>query len=142
LSSAKQAQRPTVVLADDNTALLAMLRQLLEPHFDVVATVDNGASLVQTVKSLEPDLAVVDISMPKMGGIEAAERLRGATPTKLVFLTMHQESAIVKRALGTGAFGYVLKRGVFSDLVGALQEALHKRRFVSSPLRGKFDSEN
>ena len=114
-----------------------MLRQLLEPHFDVVATVDNGASLVQTVKALEPDLAVVDISMPKMGGIEAAERLRGATPTKLVFLSMHQESAIVKRALGTGAFGYVLKRGVLSELVAALQEALHKRRFVSFPLRGK-----
>jgi DNA-binding NarL/FixJ family response regulator len=137
LPSANQAQRPTVVLADDNTALLAALRQLLEPHFDVVATVDNGASLVQTVKAIEPDLAVVDISMPKMGGIEAAERLRGATPTKLVFLTMHHESAIVKRALGTGAFGYVLKRDVVSDLVAALQEALHKRRFVSSQLRGE-----
>jgi two-component system, NarL family, response regulator DesR len=84
---------------------------------------------------------VVDVSMPKMGGIEAAERLRGTSSTKVVFLTMHQETAIVKRALGTGAFGYVLKGGAFSELVGALQEALHKRRFVSSLLRGKFDSE-
>jgi DNA-binding NarL/FixJ family response regulator len=54
---------------------------------------------------------------------------------------MHQDTAIVKRALGTGAFGYVLKGGAFSELVAALQEALHKRRFVSSRLRGKFDTE-
>ena len=130
-----------MVLADDSPALVAMLRQLLEPHFDVVAAVDNGASLVQAVKALEPDLAVVDVSMPKMGGIEAAERLRSTSPTKVVFLTMHQDTAIVKRALGTGAFGYVLKGGAFSELVAALQEALHKRRFVSFRLRGKFDTE-
>ena len=131
-----------MVLADDNTALLAALCQLLEPHFDVVATVDNGTTLVQTVKALEPDLAVVDISMPKMGGIEAAEQLSGASPTRVVFLTMHQEAAIVKRALSTGAFGYVLKARAYSELVAALQEALHKRRFVSSQLRGKLDSGN
>ena len=131
-----------MVLADDNTALLAALRQLLEPHFDVVAAVDNGASLVQAVKTLEPDLAVVDVSMPKVGGIEAVEQLNGASPTKVVFLTMHQEAAIVKRALSTGAFGYVLKARAYSDLVAALQEALHKRRFVSSPLGEAFASGN
>lgn len=129
-----------MVLADDNTVLLLALRQLLQPHFDVVAVVDNGASLVRAVKTLEPDLAVVDVSMPKVGGIEAVEQLRGASPTKVVFLTMHKETAIVKRALSAGAFGYVLKVRAYSDLVPALQEALHKRRFVSSPLSEAFDS--
>ena len=134
------AQRPSVVLADDNTELLVELRHMLEPHFNVVATVDNGASLVRVVETLEPDLAVVDVSMPKLGGIEAVEKLGEATSTKVVFLTMHQEAAIVKRALSTGAFGYVLKVRAYSDLVAALKEALHKRRFISSLLRAKFDN--
>jgi DNA-binding NarL/FixJ family response regulator len=141
VSISKSGERPSVVLADDNTELLAALRKLLEPHFEVVATVDNGASLVRVVEACKPDLAVVDISMPKGGGIEAVEQVSGVSPTKCVFLTMHQEAAIVKRALSTGAFGYVLKGRAYLELVAALQEALHERRFLSVPLREKLDRE-
>jgi DNA-binding NarL/FixJ family response regulator len=132
-----------VILADDHTELLDALRRLLEPDFEVVASVKNGASLLRAVKTFQPDLAVVDISMPELSGIEAAERLRKTNPgTKIVFLTMHQDAALARRALRTGALGYVLKVRAHSELVAALREALHQRCFISSLLRGKIEGEN
>jgi DNA-binding NarL/FixJ family response regulator len=124
------------VLADDHAELLDGLRRLLEPQFDVVGTAEDGQSVLSVAQDLKPDVLVLDISMPRVSGIEAARRLRRQDPTaKIVFLTMHQDPALVDQALRTGAAGYVLKVAARSELVIALREVLAGRSFVSSRLR-------
>lgn len=124
------------MLADDHAELFDSLRRLLEPQFEVVGTVEDGQSALTAAKDLKPDVVVLDISMPHVSGIEAARRLRQEDPTaKIVFLSMHQDAALVEQALSTGAAGYVLKVAARSDLVVALNEVLAGRSFVSARLR-------
>jgi DNA-binding NarL/FixJ family response regulator len=136
VSCSEAQQRPRVVLADDHAELIEGLRRLLEPQFDVVGTAEDGQTVLAVAKNLKPDLLVLDISMPRVGGIEAARKLRKQNPAaKIVFLSMHQDPALVEQALSTGALGYVLKVAARSDLVVALREALAGRSFISSGLR-------
>jgi DNA-binding NarL/FixJ family response regulator len=129
-----------VVLADDQADLFDEIRRLLEPQFDVVATAQDGLSALSLAKDLKPDVLVLDISMPRVSGIEAARKLRQQDPTaKIVFLTMHQDPDIVQAAFKTGALGYVLKMAARSELVVALKEVLAGRSFVSSRLRQQTD---
>jgi DNA-binding NarL/FixJ family response regulator len=129
-----------VVLADDQADLFDEIRRLLEPQFDVVATAQDGLSALSLAKDLKPDVLVLDISMPRVSGIEAARKLRQQDPTaKIVFLTMHQDPDIVQAAFKTGASGYVLKMAARSELVVALKEVLAGRSFVSSRLRQQTD---
>jgi DNA-binding NarL/FixJ family response regulator len=127
-----------VLLADDNHTLLDEVRALLEPKFDVVGEVGDGQALVEAAERLEPDVLVVDISMPIVSGIEAARRLRaGGGGPKIVFLTVHEDPALVETALSTGALGYVLKTSAVDDLLLAIDDALRGRRYVSPVLRAK-----
>jgi DNA-binding NarL/FixJ family response regulator len=124
------------VLADDHAELLDGLRRLLEPQFEVVGTAQDGQAVISVAKDLKPDVLVLDISMPRVSGIEAARRLRQQDPAaKIVFLTMHQDPALVEQALDAGASGYVLKVAARTELVIALNEVLAGRSFVSSRLR-------
>ena len=95
-----------VVLADDHKMFLEGLRRLLQPEFDVVGVVGDGRSLVSTVAELQPDVAVADISMPDLNGIDAArEILQAGGPTKVVLLTMHEEPGYAMAALDAGVSG-------------------------------------
>ena len=86
--------------------------------------------------TLKPDIIVVDISMPVLSGIEAVKQLKKSNPNaRVVFLTVHAESAIVSEALDTGALGYVLKSRAPSDLIPAIREALADRTYLSPSLR-------
>lgn len=135
-----RTQRPRVVLADDQVELFDGIRRLLEPQFEVIGTAPDGPSVLLIGKNLKPDVFVLDISMPPMGGIEAARRLRQQDPeAKIVFLSMHQEPDLVEQALSTGASGYVLKIAARSELVIALNEVLAGRFFISSHLRPQSD---
>jgi len=121
-----------VLLADDHRSLLELSRVLLEPTFDVVGTVGDGESLIEAAGKLQPDVIVTDISMPKLNGIEAVNRLRESGSTsKVVFLTVHAGPDFVQAALKTGALAYVSKLRISADFLVAVREALEGRVFVS-----------
>lgn len=108
------------------------MRRLLEPEFEVVATVEDGRALLVEVEKLRPEVVVLDISMPLLNGIEAARRLREADPNiKLVFLTMHSDVAHVREAFRAGAGAYVLKRSASTELLTGIREVLKGRSYLS-----------
>ena len=124
--------RMRVLLADDHPRILSRLTDLLEPEFKVIAVVGDGQSLIETAKSLQPDLIITDISMPILSGIEAAKKILQRTPqTKIIFLTVHTDPDDVREALELGAVGYVFKSRLVSDLRSAIVEALDGRTYVS-----------
>jgi len=120
-----------ILLADDHRRLLELIRGLLEPTYDVVGCVEDGESLVEAAGNLHPDVIVTDISMPKLDGIEAADRLRESGSSKIVFLTVHADPDFAQAALKTGALAYVSKLRINTDLLIAIREALAGHIFVS-----------
>lgn len=129
---ASQVSRITVLLADDHPGFPDIAEDLLHPEFEVVGKVVDGQALFEAAMRLEPDVVVTDISMPVVNGIETADRLqKSGCKSRIVFLTVHTESDFVRRCLSTGAFGYVLKYRIASELVPAIREALAGRIFVS-----------
>jgi DNA-binding NarL/FixJ family response regulator len=121
-----------VLLADDHAEFLEATTRLLEPEFIIVQTVGDGQALLEEAARLEPEVVVLDISMPVLNGIQAARRLKAAgSRAKIIFLTVHQHPDYVDAALATGAQGYVVKCRLASDLLLALREVLAGRLFVS-----------
>lgn len=130
-------KRPRVLLADDHTLVLDGLRKILEPECDVVGAVEDGRSLLAAAKQLQPDIILLDISMPLLNGVEAARRLRAAAPgVKVIFVTMHADATYVAGAFRAGASGYVLKRCASLELLKAISQVLSGREYVT-PLIGK-----
>jgi DNA-binding NarL/FixJ family response regulator len=128
--------KPTILLADDDPALLQSLQRLLESEFEVVASVSDGCALLKAAETLVPDLIVTDISMPCLSGIRAARQLRPDQPTaRIIFPTVHDEPAFLAEARKIGALGYVIKRSADSDLIPAIREVLQGRPFVSPSAR-------
>ena len=124
--------RPRLMLADDHTSLVEALRRVLEPDYDVVATVADGRSLLETAPQVNPEVIVVDIAMPLINGLEAGLRLRQQMPdVKLIFLTMNDDPDLAAEAMRCGASGYVLKNSAGEELVQAIQMALKCKRYVS-----------
>lgn len=124
--------RARILLADDHKEIRDRAVRLLEPEFDVVGTVADGNALVKASAQLKPDVCVVDISMPKLSGIDAAIKLReSGSPAKIVFLTVNEDSDFVRAALRTGALGYVVKSRMASDLCAAINGAINGHLFVS-----------
>jgi DNA-binding NarL/FixJ family response regulator len=113
-----------IVLADDHVLVRQGLKSLLEREgFQVVAEASDGQEALRHVKSLQPEIAVMDISMPTLNGLNAAREVRRASPkTKTILLTQHDESQYIRDALEAGVKGYVLKSQVASDLVLAIRQ--------------------
>jgi DNA-binding NarL/FixJ family response regulator len=125
-------KRPRVLLADDHKIVLNGLKSLLEAEFDLAGTAEDGRALVSAVQKLQPDVAVVDISMPLLNGIEAVRQIKKLDPhVKVVFLTMHPDVTYAIRAFEAGASGYVLKHSASSELLTAIREALKGRTYVT-----------
>lgn len=124
--------KPRVVMADDHVLLLEALVGVLQPEFDVVATASDGLGLIDAVTAHAPDVAVLDVGMPRLDGMAAAAQLRENAPeTRLVFLTMHSDSAMAAQALRMGASAYVLKSAAAAELTHAIREALEGRLYLS-----------
>ena len=121
-----------VLLADDHEAVLEQVRLELGEDFDIVGSVANGRDAIDAVLRLNPDVLVTDISMPILDGLQAARRLRTSNSnTRIVFLTIHTDPDFVAAALSAGAFGYVAKPQLSTDLIPAIREALEGHVFVS-----------
>jgi DNA-binding NarL/FixJ family response regulator len=137
-SSQPTPRRPSVLLADDHKETAEQLRELLQPHFDVIALVEDGRALMNAVARLSPDVIVADISMPTLDGIEAAVLILRRDPgARIVLVTVHEERILVERGLRAGALGYVLKGSAGDELVPAIHAALIGERFVSRSLGGR-----
>ncbi len=116
--------RIRVLLADDHEAMLERVARLLETEYSVVGTATDGQQALEAARELEPDVLVLDISMPVMNGIETARRLKEAgSETRIVFLTVHDDPDFVREALEAGALGYVIKHRIASDLIAAIKKA-------------------
>lgn len=115
---------PRILLADDHQILRHSLRALLEREgLEVVAEAEDGERAVELTRSLRPDVAVLDLSMPRLNGIDAARALaRDASPTRIILLTVHREEHYVLAALKAGIMGYVLKTQAAADLLQAIRE--------------------
>jgi len=121
-----------VMLADDHTMLVEAFRKLLESQCEVVGTASDGRVLLETAQRLKPDVIIVDIAMPLMNGLEAGLRLKELMPTtKLIFLTMNEDSDLAVEAMRCGASGYLLKSSAASELMQASQMALKGKSYVT-----------
>lgn len=122
-----------IVLADDHVLVRQGLRSLLEREgFQVVAEASDGQEALRLAESLHPDIAVMDISMPILNGLNAAREMSRASPkTKTILLTQHDEGQYVSEALDAGVNGYVLKNQVASDLLLAIRQVSRGQVYLS-----------
>lgn len=123
-----------ILLADDHTVVRRGLRLLLESQlgFSIVAEASNGDQAVAAVLRTKPDIVVLDIAMPHLNGIDAAQRILTVSPdTSIVILSMHADEGYVLRALKVGAKGYVLKDSAEGDLIEAIRSVKHGKPFFS-----------
>ena len=121
-----------VLLADDHTLLLGAFEKLLASECEVVGTVSDGRELVEAAQRLKPDVIVLDIGMPLLNGLEAGRQIKQLLPaTKLVFLTMNEDSDLAAEAFRAGASGYLLKRTATAELATAIREVIAGRSYVT-----------
>jgi DNA-binding NarL/FixJ family response regulator len=132
IPDAGSAERPRVLLADDHPEMLALIGTVLGSEYYVVGSVVDGLALLAEAERLNPDVIVLDVTMPVLDGIGAAHRLRHSRhPARLVFLTVHDRREFARAAIDAGGLGYVVKTRLASDLVPAIRAALADRRFIS-----------
>lgn len=126
-----------VIVADDHAILRAGLRMLINAQADmtVVAEAQDGMGAVEAIQKSKPDVAILDVTMPRSGGLDAIKEIVSRSrSTRILLLTMHEEPAYLRTALSAGASGYVLKKSVDADLLTAIR-AVHKgRTYVDSEL--------
>lgn len=123
-----------VILADDHRLVRSGVRSLLEsiPGVTVVGEAGNGHEALDLVTRLEPDIAVLDVTMPGLNGLEVSARLRGAAPrTRVIVLTMHAGEIYVAQALRAGVAGYLLKDSAVTELEAALQAVSEGETYLS-----------
>lgn len=126
----------SVLLADDNAAILTDLRNRLSDEFEIVGTAENGEEAVRAVLCLDPDIVVLDMAMPVLNGFQVASFLHEKHPrTKVLFFTVHEDPEFISAAFSAGARGYVTKRQLVSELAFAIREVYGGREFVSASLR-------
>jgi DNA-binding NarL/FixJ family response regulator len=124
--------RPRVLLADDHTMFSQGLQSLLEDDFDLVGAVADGEALVEAARRLNPDVIIVDISMPMMNGLDAVRQLKkGGATAKIIFLTMHADDRLLAEAFRCGGSGYVLKQSAGEELITGIGKVLAGQKYVT-----------
>ena len=124
--------RARILVAEDHELMRDRVVRLLKREFDVVEAVENGEALLEAAVRLKPDVCVLDISMPRLSGMETLIHLKQSdSPAKVILLTIHNDSDFVGAAFKSGAEGYVFKTRMAADLVIAVREVLAGRTFLS-----------
>jgi DNA-binding NarL/FixJ family response regulator len=125
-------QRPRVLLADDHVLVLEGLSKLLQGEMDLVGTASSGTEAVEKVAQLQPDVVLMDISMPGMNGFDAAKQMKNCAPrTKVIAVTMHRSTAYLRESLRAGMSGFVLKQSAASELAEAVSTVMRDERYVT-----------
>jgi DNA-binding NarL/FixJ family response regulator len=126
-----RSNRPQIMIADDHAFVADACRKLLEPEYDVVATVGDGRALVRIATNLKPQVIVIDIGMPLLNGLDAGYQVRQMLPSvKLVFLTMNTDPVLAAEAFRRGASAYLLKTCAASELIVAVREVLTGKSYL------------
>ena len=124
-----------VLLADDHSIVRAGLRRIIEESKDieVIAEADNGRDAIQLAREMSPDVAVIDISMPGLDGLEVISQLKIYRPDlPIIILTMHEEEQYVVRAIEAGAMGYITKRSAPEHIVKAIHQVISGSRYLTA----------
>jgi DNA-binding NarL/FixJ family response regulator len=129
-------RRPRVLIADDHAVVAEGLSSILQKSCDVIGIVRDGRELLIEAAKLVPDLIVLDIGMPVLNGLDAADQLKRLLPNvKFVFLTMKDDPNVAAAALNLGKVGYVLKHSLSTELLLAVSEVLQGKAYVTPRLR-------
>ena len=132
--------RPRILIADDHTLIAEAFKELLATDFDVVGVVHDGRLLLQKAQELKPDVVLVDIGMPLLNGLQAAQKIKRILPdTKLVYVSVNQDPDLVMEAFRQGASAYLPKTSAGSELVVAIQMAMKGEVYLSPALSPNTD---
>lgn len=124
--------KPQVIVADDHRLVAEGIVKILEKDYRVVATPTDGRGFIEAVETFRPDLALVDISLPLLNGLDACRHVKKSCPDlKIIILTMHSEQHFVNEAFRVGVEGYVLKSSVADELLFATKEVLSGGTYIS-----------
>jgi DNA-binding NarL/FixJ family response regulator len=128
-------KHPRILVADDHTLVAELCKKLLEPEYDVVGVVCDGPALIRTAAELKPDLIIVDIAMPVLNGLDAAEQVKRMLPTvKIIFLTMNSDPELAAEAFRRGASGYLLKTSAATEVAISVRQVLKGSSYLSSTI--------
>lgn len=130
-----------IIIVDDNTILREGLKALLssEPELDVIGEAEDGQEAIRAVEKFKPALVLMDLSMPRISGIDAIKEIKQRSPeTKILVLTVHKTDEYIVAALQAGADGYVLKDSPFLELKLAIRNVLDEKRYISPGVSGRI----
>ncbi|HTJ87170.1 MAG TPA: response regulator transcription factor [Terriglobales bacterium] len=131
--------RPRIFLADDHTLLVDAFRKLLEPEFEIVGAASNGRDLLANAPDLRPDLVIVDLGLPLLNGMAAGRELKKLLPrTRILVVTVNEDSAVAHEALREWASGYLLKKSAAAELTYAIREILSGKSYVAPSVAKKL----
>lgn len=124
--------RPRILIADDHALVAEAFKNLLASDYDVVGTVHDGRNLIEVARRVQPDVVLVDIAMPLLNGLEAAQRIKRKLPqVKVIYITVNHDPDLVTQAFLNGASGYVSKMSAASELSTAIYAALEGSTYIS-----------
>jgi len=125
--------RPRILVADDQPEIRERIANLLRPDFDVIAFAADGQQAIDAALQINPDIVLLDISMPVFNGLQVASHLQDqGSAAKIIFITVQIDPDVVEAAFLAGAVGYVFKSRIGKELIPAILEALAGRKFTSS----------
>lgn len=128
--------QPRIVIADDSPLVRTMLQELLKSDYAIVASVADGQAAIEAARQLNPELVLLDISMPILSGFEAARQIKRLCPSMLLlFVSEHRERAYTASAFEAGGAGFVMKSKIVSELLPAIRELLAGREYGRPPAR-------
>jgi DNA-binding NarL/FixJ family response regulator len=129
--------KPRVVIVDDHTLLAEAFQKLLDPECQVIGTYNDARAFLLDAPKLNPDVVILDISMPMLNGLDAARELKRLVPhARVIFLTMNEDPDMAAEAFRIGASGYLLKRSAGGELLLAVREVMNHRYYIT-PLMTK-----
>ena len=124
--------KPRVLLVDDHLLVLEGFRRILEGQYELVGAVEDGRALLDAAEKLQPDIVILDVSMPLLNGIDAAAQLKKICPsTKIIIVTMHADREYIRSAFEAGASAYVLKRSAVDELDQAIRAAVAGHSYIT-----------
>lgn len=124
--------KPRILLADDHALVLEGYRRILEESYELVGTVADGRALVEAAKKMQPEIVILDVSMPVLNGIDASAQIKKSSPrTKIIVVTMHADTDYVRSAFEAGASAYVLKRSAVDELEQAIKAVLSGHSYIT-----------